>query len=79
MKKLIFVFIISILFSPICFAGERVDWEKFGQCIEKISNETAKKADIATQKEWDKLHKQQQKEIDELIKIVKELHDMQLK
>ena len=79
MKKFIFAFIISILFFPVCFASEKVDWEKFDQSTEKISDEAVKKADIATQKEWDKLHKQQQKEIDEMIKIVKELHDMQLK
>jgi len=73
MKKLIVAFIISLLFYPVCFASEKVEWEKFDQCMEKISNEAASKADVATQKKWDKLHKQQQKEIDELIKTVKEL------
>ena len=73
MKKLIVAFIISLLFYPVCFASEKVEWEKFDQCMEKISKEAANKADVATQKKWDKLHKQQQKEIDELIKTVKEL------
>ncbi|MFA5340297.1 MAG: hypothetical protein WC332_00830 [Clostridia bacterium] len=72
-----FLAVISMVFflSSFCFAGDEFDQKLFEQSMRKISKEAARKADIATKDEWDKIQKQQQKDIDAIWESLRPLKD----
>lgn len=68
-------FIVSLIISLFLFASTaiatEIDWEQLKQQLRIASAQAAERANIATQDEWNKIEKQQRKEIDEIMQAVK--------